>query len=82
MPKAHANGIEIEYACYGHGDARPLLLLRGLGTQLIQWNPQLCERIADAGHRLVIFDTRDVGLSTHFSEAGVPELAGVARALA
>jgi len=53
MPKAHANGIEIEYACYGHEDARPLLLLRGLGTQLIQWDPRLCERIASAGHRLV-----------------------------
>jgi pimeloyl-ACP methyl ester carboxylesterase len=82
MPKAHANGIEIEYACYGHEDARPLLLLRGLGTQLIQWDPRLCERIASAGHRLVIFDNRDVGLSTHLSEAAVPELGGVARALA
>ena len=82
MPKAHANGIEIEYACYGREHARPLLLLRGLGTQLIQWDPRLCERIADAGHRLVIFDNRDVGLSTHFSEAAVPQLAGVARALA
>jgi pimeloyl-ACP methyl ester carboxylesterase len=82
MPKAPANGIEIEYACYGHEDARPLLLLRGLGTQLIQWDPRLCERIASAGHRLVIFDNRDVGLSTHLSEAAVPELGGVARALA
>ncbi len=81
MPKARANGIELEYACFGDTDARPLLLLRGLGTQLIQWNPGLCNRIAAAGHRLVIFDNRDVGLSSHFSEAGVPGLAGVSRAL-
>jgi len=80
MPRASANGIEIEYQTYGEASARPLLLLRGLGTQLIQWEPELCQQLADAGHYLVIFDNRDVGLSTHFESAGVPKLADVMQA--
>jgi pimeloyl-ACP methyl ester carboxylesterase len=80
MPRAAANGIEIEYLTYGAPSARPLLLLRGLGTQLIQWEPEFCRRLADAGHYLVIFDNRDVGLSTHFESAGTPRLADVLQA--
>jgi pimeloyl-ACP methyl ester carboxylesterase len=81
MPRATANGIEIEYRTYGETSARPLLLLRGLGTQLIQWEPEFCQRLADAGHYLVIFDNRDVGLSTHFESAGVPKLAELMQAV-
>ena len=77
MPKAHSNGIEIEYAVFGEPKARPLLLMRGLGTQMIQWHPSFCEMLADAGHRLVIFDNRDAGLSTHLHDAGVPQLGAV-----
>ena len=40
MPRTRANGIEIEYETDGARDGRPLLLLRGLGTQLIQWHPR------------------------------------------
>ena len=66
MPSTPANGITLEYQTFGDPEARPLLLLRGLGTQMIQWDPALCACIAEAGHFLVIFDNRDVGLSTHF----------------
>ncbi|MCH2172998.1 alpha/beta fold hydrolase [Myxococcota bacterium] len=82
MPRARANGIEIEYASIGPSDGRPLLLLRGLGTQMIHWDPRLCEQIVEAGHRLIIFDNRDVGLSSHFSDAGSPDLGAVLAALA
>jgi pimeloyl-ACP methyl ester carboxylesterase len=72
MPRAHSNGIEIEYAILGESKARPLFLMRGLGTQMIQWHPSFCEMLADAGHRLVIFDNRAAGLSTHLHDAGPP----------
>lgn len=81
MPRVAANGIEIEYETYGEADARPLLLLRGLGTQLIHWDPEFCRRLAGAGHYLVIFDNRDVGLSTHLHSAGRPDLAQAVAAL-
>ena len=81
MPRAHANGIEIEYETFGKAGDRPLLLLRGLGTQMIHWDPRLCDRIAADGHHLVIFDNRDVGLSTHFHRVGAPDLGAVVSAL-
>jgi len=77
MPKVHANGIEIEYETRGERDGRPLVLVRGLGTQLIQWDPHLLEMLCAAGHFVVVFDNRDVGLSTHFHAAGTPDLSGV-----
>lgn len=81
MPRARANGIEIEYETDGAPGDRPLLLVRGLGTQLIQWHPGFRRQLAQAGHYLVVFDNRDVGRSTHFSAAGTPDLAAVIGAL-
>lgn len=87
MPIAHsrgvarANGIEIAYETHGSRGDRPLLLLRGLGTQLIQWSPALCRGLAEAGHFLVVFDNRDVGLSTHIREATPPTPGDVVAAL-
>jgi len=77
MPRTPANGIELEYATYGQRSARPLLLLRGLGTQLIHWQPEFCQQLADEGHFLVIFDNRDVGLSSHLpgQSYGIEDLA-------
>ncbi|MCS5635835.1 MAG: alpha/beta fold hydrolase [Myxococcota bacterium] len=82
MPSTTANGITLEYESFGEAGARPLLLLRGLGTQMIQWDRTFCQQIADAGHRLVIFDNRDVGLSTHFHDARVPSMEELVNALA
>ncbi|MGH7897410.1 MAG: alpha/beta fold hydrolase [Candidatus Binatia bacterium] len=74
MPRARANGIEIEYETFGNPDGRPLVLIMGLGAQLILWDEQLCEALAASGHFVVRFDNRDVGLSTHFHEAGIPNV--------
>jgi pimeloyl-ACP methyl ester carboxylesterase len=49
---------------------------------MIQWDPAFCAQIAEAGHYLVIFDNRDVGLSSHFSDARVPSMAKLVQALA
>lgn len=59
-----ANGLR--FACQVHGDAsRPaIVLIRGLGTQLIEWSPLLIDALTAGGLRVVVFDNRDVGLSS------------------
>lgn len=67
-----ANGIDIAYESFGPPTGRPLLLIMGLGAQLIHWDEEFCELLAEQGHHVVRFDNRDAGLSTHFHDAGVP----------
>ncbi len=76
-----ANGIEICYEEFGDPKAPPLLLIMGLGAQMIVWDEDFCNRLAGRGYRLIRFDNRDVGLSTHFAEAGVPNLGRLVQAL-
>ncbi|MFC6084287.1 alpha/beta fold hydrolase [Sphaerisporangium aureirubrum] len=75
MNRVEANGIEIVYDTFGEVGARPLLLIMGLGTQMISWDENFCAALADAGHHVIRFDNRDAGLSTHLHEAGAPDLA-------
>ncbi len=74
MPRARANGIEIEYEAFGDASGRPLLLIMGLGAQMIFWDVEFCEQLAASGHYVIRFDNRDVGLSTYFDKAGVPNV--------
>jgi pimeloyl-ACP methyl ester carboxylesterase len=74
MPRAHGNGVELEYETFGRPSDRPLLLIMGLGMQMIQWDDDFCAALVDAGHFVVRFDNRDVGLSTKFTAAGVPNV--------
>ena len=74
MPSAAANGIQIEYETFGDSSGRPLLLIIGLGAQMIHWDDDLCKDLASRGHYVIRFDNRDVGLSTKFEKAGVPNL--------
>lgn len=69
MPRARANDIELEYEILGER-GEPLLLIMGLGAQMIHWPDTLCQRFIDAGFQLIRFDNRDVGRSTHFDGAG------------
>ena len=71
---AHANGIEIAYDTYGDPEAAPLLLIMGLGGQLINWDEEFCVQLVARGYWVIRFDNRDVGLSTKFSQAGVPDI--------
>ncbi|MFW9972533.1 MAG: alpha/beta fold hydrolase [Candidatus Odinarchaeota archaeon] len=74
MSKAKANNIEIEYETFGDPSSKPLLLIMGLGAQMIRWDIEMCERLAELGFYVIRFDNRDVGLSTKFDEAGEPDL--------
>jgi pimeloyl-ACP methyl ester carboxylesterase len=69
LSTAKANGIEICYDAVGSASDPTVLLVMGLGGQLIQWNPELCGMIAERGFHVVRFDNRDVGLSTHLESA-------------
>jgi pimeloyl-ACP methyl ester carboxylesterase len=71
MTAAPANGITIEYDVHGDDGAEPLLLVMGLGGQLIGWPLEFVERLAGRGFRVIRFDNRDVGLSTKI-DAPVP----------
>jgi len=68
MPNVRANGISIEYDEFGDRDSTPLLLIMGLGGQMVMWDESFCEQLADRGFRVIRFDNRDVGLSTKFHE--------------
>ncbi len=74
MSSVTANGISIEYETFGSPSGRPLLLIIGLGAQMIHWDNDHCQDLAKEGHYVIRFDNRDVGLSTKFDEAGVPDL--------
>ena len=62
--RATTNGIEIEYETHGDPSDPPLLMVMGLGCQLVWWHPEFVQSFVDRGFFVVIFDNRDVGLST------------------
>jgi pimeloyl-ACP methyl ester carboxylesterase len=74
MARVHANGIELEYDSFGSPKGRPLVLVMGLGGQMLLWDEGFCEALAERGHYVVRFDNRDVGLSTKFDAAGIPNV--------
>jgi pimeloyl-ACP methyl ester carboxylesterase len=82
MSKAEANGIVIEHDSFGSRDAEPILLISGLGVQMIRWTVPFCKMLAAQGYRVIRFDNRDIGLSTHFNNAPIPQIAAVASAVA
>ena len=81
MPKTKSNGIEIEYDCFGKDDAEAILLISGLGTQMIRWSETFCQMLAEQGYRVIRFDNRDTGLSTHFDTAPMPDFTAIANAV-
>jgi pimeloyl-ACP methyl ester carboxylesterase len=73
MPRATANGIELEYQELGDAHAPPLLLIAGLGAQMLSWDEDFCKLLAARGFRVIRFDNRDVGLSTWMDDEGQGE---------
>ena len=71
------NGVEIEYEEIGSADDPAFVMIRGLGTQLIDWPEIFLLGLVAEGFRVVIFDNRDAGLSQKFN--GFPNFSNVAR---
>ncbi len=71
---AKVGEVEIAYDTFGDPSSRPMLLVMGLGAQMIRWDDEFCKVIASQGRYVIRFDNRDVGLSTKFDDAGVPDI--------
>jgi pimeloyl-ACP methyl ester carboxylesterase len=71
--KVRANGVAIEVEDSG-SPGTPVLLIMGMGMQLDAWPDTFVEPLLHAGHRVIRFDNRDVGLSQRFDPLGVPNL--------
>jgi pimeloyl-ACP methyl ester carboxylesterase len=72
MPTVQSNGIELTYEERGEGE--PLVLICGIGMQLVSWPEPFLEKLAKRGYRVIVFDNRDVGLSSKLDAHGVPRL--------
>ena len=68
VKRAKVNGIEIAYETFGDPTDPAIFLVMGLGTQMLAWPVEMCTALADAGHFVVRYDNRDVGLSTHIDK--------------
>ena len=77
MPNVAANGISIEYEEFGDRGGRPMLLIMGLGAQMVLWHEDFCKQLAACGHHVIRFDNRDVGKSTSLDHLGVPNVVAV-----
>ena len=64
MPRASVGDLEFEYEVIGSEDDPAVLLVMGLGAQLIHWHEDFCQMIADRGFKVIRFDNRDSGLSS------------------
>ena len=70
-----ANGIALEVEDHGSPSGEPLVLIMGLGMQLVAWHPDFVAMLVARGFRVIRFDNRDIGLSQRFDNLGVPNLA-------
>ena len=69
-----ANGIQLEVEDHGPVTGEPLLLIMGLGMQLVAWHTEFVASLVARGFRVIRFDNRDIGLSQRFDQLGVPNL--------
>jgi len=74
MPSTTANGITVEYDAIGDPNAEPVLLVMGLGAQLIAWPDGFCDALAERGFHVIRFDNRDVGLSSKIEDGPRPDV--------
>jgi pimeloyl-ACP methyl ester carboxylesterase len=64
---ARANGIDLCYEIFGDPGAEPMVLIMGLGAQMIHWDDDFCRQLAARGFRVIRFDNRDIGKSSKLS---------------
>jgi pimeloyl-ACP methyl ester carboxylesterase len=79
VPTVRSNDIELEYETLGDPDDPALLLIMGLGAQLIDWPDEFCAQLAANGFHVIRFDNRDAGRSTGFDALGIPDVPAILR---
>ena len=67
-------GVDIAFERFGDQQGSPVLLIMGLGTQMLGWPDGFCAALADRGMQVIRFDNRDIGLSTHMTDAPAPDV--------
>jgi pimeloyl-ACP methyl ester carboxylesterase len=77
QPSVSANGIRIAYQTFGPPAGPAVLLVMGLGAQMMGWDDGFCQLLAGRGYHVIRFDNRDVGHSTYFDGAAVPNRFGL-----
>ncbi len=80
MARARVGDVEINYEEHGSPTGEPVLLVMGLGAQLVTWPVSFVEALGAAGRRVIVYDNRDVGLSSRV-DAPPPGIGDLARAL-
>ncbi|HBX78159.1 MAG TPA: alpha/beta hydrolase [Acidimicrobiaceae bacterium] len=78
MPFAHNGSYSINYDVLGPRDGQPVLMVMGLGAQMIAWREEFCALIVDHGYQVIRFDNRDIGLST-YTQATPPTVGELVR---
>ena len=82
MSKVQANGIDIEYEEFGSKDDPMMLLVMGFSSQLTNWPESLIRGLTDSGRRVVIFDNRDIGLTTELEGQTPPSPRDIVKGIA
>ena len=77
MPRVRSNGIDIEFESFGSEADPAILLIMGFAAQSTMWPEPLCLGLAGKGFRVIRFDNRDVGLSTHLIGEAAPDAAAL-----
>lgn len=75
---AQVGDHRVAYDTFGDPSNPTLLMVMGLGAQLVHWDPVLCNALADRGLHVVRFDNRDIGLSTHYPDSPAPRIVPIA----
>lgn len=78
MPTVQTKHVQLTYDERGEGT--PLVLIMGIGAQLVLWQEGVCDLLAAAGHRVIRFDNRDCGESTRLAQLPAPDPATTAAA--
>lgn len=74
------NGLDLEYEEFGPPSGEPVLLIMGLGAQMIVWPLDFIDRLVEHGYRVIRFDNRDIGLSSEV-DAPAPRFLDLAKAM-
>lgn len=75
--KVTANGITISYESFGKETDEAMILIQGTGAPMTDWPVEFCRKLADKGLRVIRFDNRDIGLSTHLDSLDQPDWAAI-----
>src|SRR4051794_4641610 len=76
---ARAGELEICYETFGDRSDPAMLLIMGLGTQMVAWHDEFCEQLAGHGFFVIRHDNRDIGRSTRLDGAKTPTLGQLLR---